>query len=151
MSENLLRQSIVDEEHLKLLSLGYMVSAAMTAFSSLMGLWFMVMGGIMGATISAAGKLPAKNGQPPPAFLGWLFGGIGLGIFVVFLALAGLKLKVAFCIKQRKSRTLCMIVAAITCLGFPYGTALGVFTFIVLGRDSVMRQFVDPSGVAITT
>jgi hypothetical protein len=32
MPNDSLRQSIVDEEHLKLLSIGYMVSAAMTAF-----------------------------------------------------------------------------------------------------------------------
>jgi hypothetical protein len=38
------RQSIIDEEHLKLLSLGYMISAATSAFFSLFGLMYVAMG-----------------------------------------------------------------------------------------------------------
>lgn len=148
MTESLLRQSIIDEEHLKLLSLGYMVSAAMTAFTSVLGLWFIFMGAILTASGSAAGKFPSKNGQPPPAFIGWILGGVGLIIFLFLLAFAALKLKAAFCIRQRKSRTFCMVVAAITCLGVPYGTALGVFTFIVVGRESVSRLFATSAPAA---
>ena len=37
-----------------------------------------------------------------------------------------------------------MIITAIGCLEFPYGTLLGVLTFIVLGRDSVKRLFASP-------
>jgi len=40
-----------------------------------------------------------------------------------------------------------MVIAAIGCLEFPYGTALGVFSFIVLGRDSVIQLF-NPSAPA---
>jgi hypothetical protein len=141
MPDDLLRESILNEEHLKLLSIAYMVSAAMTAFSSLFGLWFVFMGAIFRFATANNSKLTAKAAQAPPAWFGWVFGVIGLAIFVFLLALAALKLKAAFCIKQRKSRTFCMVVAAFTCAGVPYGTALGVFTFIVLGRDSVVRLF----------
>jgi hypothetical protein len=34
-----------------------------------------------------------------------------------------------------------MVVAGLSCLEFPYGTALGVFTFIALSRASVVRLF----------
>jgi hypothetical protein len=34
-----------------------------------------------------------------------------------------------------------MVIAAIGCLEIPYGTLLGVFSFLVLGRDSVARLF----------
>jgi len=34
-----------------------------------------------------------------------------------------------------------MIVAGLGCLAVPYGTLLGVFTFVVLGRPSVVRLF----------
>lgn len=150
MSEDVLRQSILDEEHLKLLSLGYMISAAMTAFSSIFGLWFLFMGTVFRFVAVNGQKFPSKAGQPPPAFIGWIFGGIGAGIFVVFLVLAALKLKAAFCIKRRESRTFCMVIAAITCLGFPYGTALGVLTFIVLDRDSVSRLFASQPSAAVS-
>ena len=57
------------------------------------------------------------------------------------IVMAGLKLAAAFCIKKRKSRVFCMVVAAIECLEIPYGTLIGVCTFIVLDRDSVIRLF----------
>jgi hypothetical protein len=142
VSEETARQGIIDEEHLKLLSLGYMVSAGMSAFFSLFGLMYMAMGAFMGEMIS---RMPenARNAadQPPPAFFGWFFGSIGLALFLFMIGTAVVKLRAAFCIKQRKGRVFCMIVAGICCLGIPYGTLLGVFTFIVLGRDSVVRQF----------
>jgi hypothetical protein len=42
-----------------------------------------------------------------------------------------------------------MVIAGIGCLEIPYGTVLGVFSFLVLGRDSVVPLFsprppVDP-------
>jgi hypothetical protein len=73
--------------------------------------------------------------------MGWIFGGIGLALFLVMSAIAVVKFLVARNIKRRKSRTFCLVVAGLSCLEFPYGTFLGVVTFIVLGRDSVVRRF----------
>ncbi len=64
-----------------------------------------------------------------------------MAFFLILITLAGLKLGVALSLKKRKARTFCMVVAAFECLGVPYGTLLGIFTFIVLGRDSVTRLF----------
>lgn len=133
-------QAIIDNEHLKLLSLGYMISAGVSAFFGLFGLMYMGMGAFMGAMISHMPDTSA-NGGPPPAFVGWIFGGIGFLFFAFSALLVALKLRVAFCIKNRKARTFCMIVAALCCLGIPYGTALGALTFIALGRDSIEKQF----------
>ena len=140
MSADSIRQAILDEEHLKLLSLGYMISAGMTAFSSLFGLWFVIVG-TMFRVVSRASGAAAKSSPPPPPFLGGIFAGIGLAIFLGFIALALLKLKAAFDLKRRTSRTFCMVLAGITCLGIPYGTALGVLTFIVLGRPTAEGLF----------
>ena len=139
MSDDSLRQSIIDEEHLKLLSLGYMISAGISAFFSLFGLMYIFMGAMMGEISRMS---PSPKSEPPPAFVGWLFAGIGLAFFLGFLALGLLKFKVATSIKRRQSRTFCLVLAAISCLEMPYGTVLGVFTFMVLGRESVSRLFV---------
>jgi hypothetical protein len=147
MSDELIRQSIIDEEHLKLLSLGYMISAATTAFFSIFGLMYAVMGIVMSKFTSQHGG--ATGTQAPPAFLGWFFVGIGTGIFLFTVSLAAAKLRTAFCIKHRKSRTFCMVVAAFSCLAIPYGTALGVLSFIVLGRESVARRF-KPSAAPVS-
>ncbi len=41
----------------------------------------------------------------------------------------------------------CLIVAGIECLLMPYGTVLGVFTIMVLMRESVKERFgANPAG-----
>ena len=138
MSKEDIRQAIIDEEHLKLLSLGYMVSAGVTAFFSFFGLMYVAMGIIISIALP---ETAANGGDEPPAFIGWIFTCIGLAIFIFMIALAAAKFWTALCIKRRKSRIFCMVVAGISCLSIPYGTLLGVLSFIVLGRVSVARLF----------
>ena len=133
------RQAIIDEEHLKLLSIGYLVSAGVAALFSLFGLLYVFMGVIMTTSFIEASKKAPQS--PPPVFIGWVFGIIGLVIFLLLITMAILKFRTAQCIKRRGSRTFCMVVAAISCLEIPYGTLLGVFTFLVLGRNSVKGLF----------
>ncbi len=137
MPDQEIRQSILDEEHLKLLSIGYYVSAGLTAFFSLFALLYMAFGFI----IVIAGRSSPSVGEPPPAFIGGLLAVIGLAVFALMILGAVLKLLVGFRIKQRRSRIFCMIVAGVGCLEIPYGTLIGVFTLIVLGRDSVRARF----------
>jgi hypothetical protein len=136
------RQSIIDEEHLRLLSLGFMVSGGVSAFFSLIGIFYAFMGIMMSTTLSRIPQTAANSAQTPaPAFVGWIFAGIGLVFFVFATAMAAARFRAAWCIKHRKWRVFCMVIAGIGCLEFPYGTALGIFSFIVLGRDSVMQLF----------
>jgi hypothetical protein len=69
-------------------------------------------------------------------------------IFLILIAMAILKLLTAQYIKRRRSRAFCMVVAAISCLEIPYGTLLGVFTFLVLGRNSVRGLFEPPTSAS---
>jgi hypothetical protein len=145
MPEEFDRQSIVDEEHLKLLSVGYLISAGVAAFFSVFGLFYVFIGVMMSVVISHAPPPTGRTGGPP-AFIGWIFAGIGLVLFLLAIGVAIARFWAARCIKQRKSRTFCMVIAALGCLEFPYGTALGVLSFIVLGRESVAKQFTANSG-----
>src|SRR5256885_10716730 len=136
------RQSIIDEEHLKMLSLGYAVSAGVSAFYSLFGLLYVFMGIMMSTALSHLPQTPANPAQaPPPAFVGWIFSFIGLAFFLIAIAVTAARFRAAWCIKHRKSRVFCMVIAGIGCLEFPYGTVLGIFSFLVLGRDSVVPLF----------
>jgi hypothetical protein len=47
----------------------------------------------------------------------------------------------AIFIQQRRARMFSLIVAGLDCLCFPFGTALGVFTLIVLVRSSVEELY----------
>ncbi|MDG2400626.1 MAG: hypothetical protein P8M04_08630 [Akkermansiaceae bacterium] len=58
-----------------------------------------------------------------------------LVVYVVFNFLA------ARSISQRRGRVFSMVVAGFNCFSFPLGTALGVFTLIVLSRHTVMNSY----------
>lgn len=133
------RQSIIDSEHLKMLALGYYISAGVCAFFSLFGAMYMFMGVMF---ITSFKNMPSSgpNSAPPPEF-GWIFFGIGACMFFLMMAIACMKFMVARRIQRRTSRTFCMVIAGISCLEIPYGTALGVLSFVVLNRESVINLF----------
>ena len=64
----------------------------------------------------------------------------------VWFASSGvLNLISGICLRARKGRTFSLVVAGLNCLHIPLGTVLGVFTIIVLIRDSV-RELYAASG-----
>ena len=77
----------------------------------------------------------------PPQMVGWMFGLFG-GLFFLFGAgMAIAKFLTGKYLGQRRSRTFCQVVAGISCLSIPFGTALGVATFLTLGKPSVSGLF----------
>lgn len=151
MPEEIDRQSIIDGEQLRLLSLGFMISAGVAAFFALFGMLYVFIGIIMSFAFAHAPATTGHAGEPPPAFVGWLFAGVGLVMFVFAMAVAAARFWTGRCLKRRDSRTFCMVIAAIGCLEFPYGTALGVPSLIVLGRESVRKLFTAPLGQTAPT
>ena len=94
----------------------------------------------MPETMQGNGARHAAN-EPPPEFLGWLFAGIGTFITLFAWTVAGLTLYSGRCLKRRQKRTLSLVTAGLNCLQIPLGTALGIFTFIVLNRPSVQALY----------
>jgi hypothetical protein len=129
-----------DEEHLRLLAIFYYVWAGMAAIGCCVGGIYAIMGGIfMGA--AAANQGP----NDPPAWFGGIFLIVGIGTALLALAYAGLNIVVGRSLTQRKNYVFCIVMAAINCLSIPFGTALGVFTIIVLQRPSVKQLFGPPT------
>jgi hypothetical protein len=112
-----------DEEHLRLLSIFHHVVAGLAALFALFPVFHLIIGLFF---IFAPDKF-AGNGEPPPAFLGW--------IFAAFVLAAGRFLA------RRKHYKFCLVMAAVECLFMPFGTVLGVFTIIVLVREPVKLLF----------
>lgn len=134
------QQAAKDDEHLNLLRIFYFVMAAKTAVFVVLGLVYAAFGLLF--------LLPSMRHSPPsagpmPLMVPGIFGFLGLSFAAFFAVGAVLQLLTALRLKTRRSRTLCLVTAGLTCMEMPYGTALGVFTFIVLDRPSVRRQFVD--------
>ena len=141
MPEEIDRQAIIDGEHLRLLSIGYMISAGFAGFFACFGLLYVFIGIIMSFAFAHAPAAASHADQPPPAFVGWIFAGIGFVMFLFAAGVAVARFWAGRCVKRRKSRTYCMVIAAIGCLEFPYGTALGILSLMVLGRESVVELF----------
>jgi len=132
--------SETDREHLRILSILHYVSAGLTAVGlCFAGLWTVVVFSMAGVGVAAGLEDPAAAAAPAAAF------GI-MGAFGVVMVLIGLGTLIAQYLAARnlhetRGRTLCLIVAAIECLNAPLGTALGVFTIVVLSRPAVQAVF----------
>ncbi|HTQ02764.1 MAG TPA: hypothetical protein VMI54_02865 [Polyangiaceae bacterium] len=135
------RQAILDEEHLRLLRIGYFISAGYWALFIPFGLVYAVMGLVFS-------HLPTGGGPPPPPFMLMFFGVFGATFAGIAALAAGMKLVTAIRLKERRSRTLCLVTAGLSCFEIPYGTALGIMTFTVLGRPSVRQAFEQATHVA---
>jgi Zn-dependent protease len=132
-----------DQEHLFLLKLSYYIMAGMTGFFSLFALIYIGLGAVF-----ASGVMPPTPGNPSdPRFMGLMFLCIGLVVLFIGLSITFLTYWAGRCIRDRRHRTFCVIVACLSCLHVPFGTAIGVCTLIVLGRPSVQALFEAPPTV----
>lgn len=130
-----------DAEHLKILSICYYIAAGITALFACFPLIHLIVGIAM-LTGSFTGTFPDNSKEQMPfAFVGGIFVTFALVIIVVGWAIAIGTFYAGRSIKQRKNYVFCLIMAGILCTSFPIGTVLGVFTFLVLLRDSVKPLF----------
>ena len=126
-----------DEEHLRLLKVAYYALAGITGLFSLFPLLWVGF-----AVILMSGAIPApSNSVGDPARMWPVFLGFGIAATILALTLTLLTFLVARNLRDRRHRTFCMVVAGLCCLQVPWGTALGVCTFIVLNRPTVKVLF----------
>ena len=116
-----------------------LVVAGVAGFCSFLPLLYAVLGFVF---VALSHHPPANPSQEvPPAALGWAFVGLGIflfllgAVFALVLALAGRSLS------RRKRYWFAFVVACIECIFVPFGTILGVFTIMVLSRESVKTLF----------
>jgi len=144
-----------DLNDLKTLSIFWYVSAGLGAFALVFFLiYFVVALGMMGL-FGIAGAAAAQEDDPNalaatalaamfPALFA-LFSLVGMAITLLVMVL---QVAVARNLTRFRGFNLCMAMAAIACLNIPIGTLLGVFTIMVLLRDSVKERFQGgPSGL----
>src|SRR6266496_5440425 len=128
-----------DREHLRLLAIFHYVVAGLAALFSFFPLLYTTIGAIF---IFAARHGTAKQGENlPPEFLGWIFAVLGSLLFLIGIAMAICILIVGRSLALRKRYSYAFIMACIECLFIPFGTILGVFTIVVLSRESVRALF----------
>ena len=128
-----------DTEHLQLLAIFHYVVAGLAAVFSFFPLLYTTIGVIF---IFAARHGAAKPGEDlPPEFLGWIFAVLGSVLFLIGIAMAICILMTGRSLALRKRYSFALVMACIECLFIPFGTILGVFTIVVLSRESVKALF----------
>lgn len=125
-----------DQEHLRLLSIFHYVVAGFAGLFALFPLIHLLIGLAL-----LTGVFEADSGEPDARFVGtifvlfatvWIILGL---IFAALIAVAGRSLA------RHEHYTFCLVMAGVSCLFMPFGTVLGVFTIIVLVRESVKQLF----------
>jgi hypothetical protein len=130
------QQKLIDDDHLRLLRIGYFIAGGWNLFWAFFPLIYVA----FGATFFFAG-FPREASGPDPRTFGIILVAVGSIVSLLMATLAVMKLMTAKALRLRKSRTLCLVTAGLSCLAVPYGTALGVATFVLLSRPSVHAQF----------
>jgi hypothetical protein len=128
-----------DKEHLQLLAIFHYVVAGLAALFSFFPLLYTTVGAIF---IVAARHGTVKPGEElPPEFLGWIFAVIGAVLFLIGIAMTICILIAGRSLAHCKHYSFALVMACIECLFVPFGTILGVFTIVVLSRESVKALF----------
>jgi len=131
-------RAIIYAEHLRMLSIFHFISAGL----AFVGVIFASFYAIIFQTIFTRPEIwaKAKDGPPPPEVM-WIFRWI-IGIILIWCLISSVgNLLSGLYLRARRHHTFSMVMAGLNCLHVPVGTALGIFTFIVLGRDSVRKLY----------
>jgi hypothetical protein len=123
--------------NVRLLSIFHYVLAGLGALFSLFPGIYIAMG-----VAFLSGKFPpAKGTIGPPPQLGWLFIAFGVAFMLAGLGYVVLVVLAGRFLGRSRHWTYCMVVAALSCAFFPFGTVLGVFTIVVLSKPEVKAAF----------
>lgn len=135
-------QETTDLSHLKTLAIcHYVLGGLMMLFSSV----FIFHIAIGVAIVTGGVPINTPPGATPPPFDEKWFGAmfiIGGSVAVLFGWTMGIFTIISGRdIHRLRRRTFSFVVAGIECIFFPLGTLLGIFTFIVLSRQSVILLY----------
>ena len=131
-----------DEQHLDLLAVFHYVVGALAAVFSFLPVFHLLIG--LGL---ATGHLE-DNVDPIAQKIGFLFSIFAGGLILAGLVFSVLVISAGRFLSQRRRYTFCLAMAGVMCIFMPFGTVLGVFTILVLMRDSVRARFGVESSAA---
>ena len=128
-------QESQDEQYLRLLSIFHYVCAGLAGMVGCFPIFHVV----IGIAIMAGGL--SNRGGGPPAVFGAFFAVMGGAVMLWFWAIAVGLAVAGSSLAARRRYMFCLVMAGIGCMFVPVGTALGVFTIVVLVRPSVKAMF----------
>ncbi len=133
-------------DHVRLLAIFHYVLGGLTLLFSLLPALYIAMG--LAMVGGAFGR--DRSGDPPPEVFGWFFAAIGGALLLFVLGFAALLFVTGRFLQRERHWTFCIVIAALACAFFPFGTVLGVFTILVLSKDEVRAAFAAPTALSAT-
>lgn len=138
-------QALQDAEHIKLLVIFHYILAGVLAVIACIPIIHVLMGFFMMYAASRASTAMPADDAAVMQSMSWVFVLVGCAVIITGWVFAFLVYLSGRYLSRRENHTFIFVIACICCLQFPFGTALGVFTIIVLQRPSVKRLFEDPT------
>lgn len=129
--------------HLSTLSILHYVYGGLTCLAGL-GMFALV-----GMGMFLQSDVVQQSDDPAPEIVGSVFQVLGWVLFAFLEALGILIMLSGRWIGLRRNRTASLILAGFCCLSFPFGTALGIFTFITLLNQEVQQEYDRPTITAV--
>jgi hypothetical protein len=124
---------------LKLLSIGYFIQGGIVIGSGILAFAYVGLVGFLLAASQSGARSNPRNQMPPEVL--HVFGAIAIAIAIVTAAAGIGMICSGVALRDRRNRTLVLAMAALNCLAMPYGTVLGIFTFLVLQRPAAREMF----------
>ena len=152
-------EQIIVRERLRLLAIGFYVKGAVGAlFISFLLLHFFIFLGMSfipesswqpktPAAVESVSVSPSPAPSPrpvnqgPPVIIFRIFAGIIGAIVLLGWTFGGLTAYAGRCVQKRERRMFIFIMAGLNCALLPWGTLLGVATFMVLQTPAARREF----------
>ncbi|MBW3670496.1 MAG: hypothetical protein KY432_02355 [Acidobacteria bacterium] len=132
-----------DLQHLNLLGIFHYVVGVLAALFALFPALHLIFGVAL-----MSGAVGEQTGGPDARLVGGFMAGFALIFILLGLTFAGILIASGRFLRAHERHTYCTVVAAISCIFFPFGTVLGILTIIVLQRPAVKELFSQHTGAA---
>jgi hypothetical protein len=152
-------EQVIVRERLRLLAIGYYVKGAVGAvFISFLLLHFFLFLGFSFIpesgwnppvkpviTAQSPSVLPSPTPKPanqgPPVIMFRILAAVIGGIILLGWTFGALTIYAGRCVQKRKHRVFIMVMGGLNCVLIPWGTLLGIATFIVLQSPAGQEEF----------
>ena len=154
-----MEEQIIVRERLRLLAIGFYVKGAVgTIFVSFLLFHFVFMLGFSfmpesawnpppksATTVQSLSVTPSPSPRPvnpgPPVIMFRIFAGVIGVIILLGWTFGGLTIYAGRCVQKRTNRLFILIMGGLNCALIPWGTLLGVATFMLMQTPVARREF----------
>lgn len=132
----LAQQQKTDRDQIRLLAIFHFITGGLAIFA----IGFLILHYLIMSRVFVSGMHGPHGPQMPPEVFKLMTGFYWIG-GLLFAAGGIANILSGFFLLQRKYRTFSFVIAGLNCLQVPLGTLLGVFTILVLSRESVRASY----------